>query len=200
LALLALRKFGRKGWERFDELLSRGEITVEQCVAEQYAAIEAETRKEVTDYIDGYCRFRPGFTNLLSECKRQGVGFTVVSAGLDFCIRHAFRRAGATMPKLVCPKSSLAAGKGFSLSFPRHRCAEAKDFKEDVVMRLRKQGDNVVFIGDGAGDFNAAARADFPFAVEGSPLGLMLADRGIPYKSVRTLTPVAKFVHRRGRP
>jgi 2-hydroxy-3-keto-5-methylthiopentenyl-1-phosphate phosphatase len=194
LALLALKKFGRTGWERFDELLSAGKITVEQCVAEQYAMIEVDRRQEITDYVDSYCRFRPGLAELLSECRQRGLGVIIVSAGLDFCIKHAFHKSGLATPKLACPKSSLVAGRGFRLSFPRRRCAEARDFKEDTVVHLKRRGNKVIFIGDGAGDFNAAVQADFLFAIKGSPLDLMCADRDVPHKPIKTLTPVVNFV------
>jgi len=195
LAELALKRFGRRGWERYDELLNAGEITVEQCVARQYAMIDVRSQKQVTDYIDAFCVFRPGCGALLSECGREGVRLFVVSAGLDFCIRYAFHRSGLRMPELVCPKSSLVPRHGFGLSIPPRFHAASRDFKEDMVMHHKGQGSRVVFLGDGAGDFNAAAAADLVFAIRGSRLDTMCSDRRIPHRSVATLAPVARFVH-----
>lgn len=195
LPCLALKKFGRRGWERYDELLTAGKITVEECIIEQYAMIDVRSRKQVLDYIKGFCQFTPGLRRLLSECMRDGLNFTVVSAGLDFCIRYAFLKSGLTPPRLVCPRSLLVPGKGFKLSFPPRHYATSRDFKEDVVMYRKKQGDRVIFIGDGAGDFNAAVRADVLFAMHGSSLDMMCAERKIPRRTVRTLVPVQKFIH-----
>jgi HAD superfamily phosphoserine phosphatase-like hydrolase len=195
----ALRRFGRKGWERYDKLLAAGKIAVEQCVSKQYAMIQVNSRQEVLRYIERFRQFRPGIEKLISECGRTGVQLVVVSAGLDFCIRYAFRASGLSLPRLVCPKSSLDAGKGFLLSFPRRRVAASKDFKEDLLITLKRQGGKVVFVGDGAGDFNAAIRADVLFTIAGSPLDSMCAEERIPHKSVKTLAPVWKFVRALGR-
>jgi len=155
-----------------------------------------DSERQVLDYIEGFGRFRPGTEKFLSECADSRIQFTVVSAGLDFCIRQAFHASRLELPRLVCPKSSLNASRGFLLSFPRHRIATSKDFKEDLLIRLKRQGHKVIFIGDGAGDFNAAVLADALFTITGSPLDLICADRRIPHESVRTLVPIWKFVHR----
>ncbi|HYC11226.1 MAG TPA: HAD-IB family phosphatase [Nitrososphaerales archaeon] len=191
---LALERFGKRGWKRYDQLLATGKISVEQCVAKQYAMIDVRTHQQILGYIDGFCQFREGCDKLLSECRRLGVGFTIVSAGLDFCIRHAFRVSGLETPRLVCPKSSLVAGKGFRLSFPPLRNSASRDFKEDVVMCYREKGDRVVFIGDGAGDLNAAVQADFLFTIRGSRLDTICTQRRIHHLSIGTMVPVVRFI------
>lgn len=195
LAHMVLEKFGRGGWRRYGDLLAAREITVEQCVVGQYALIDARTRQQVVDYTDGFCQLRPGLRGLLSECRRQRASFTVVSAGLDFTIRRAFRKSGLRLPRLICPKSSLAEGGGFSLSFPPRRIATSKDFKEDAVLHRRARGDRVVYIGDGAGDFTAAARADVLFVIAGSRLEAICRSERIPCRPIKTLEPVRRFVH-----
>jgi len=195
LAELALEKFGKRGWKKYDGLLAAGKISVEQCVAKQYAMIDVRTREQILGYINDFCQFRKGCSELLSECRRLGLGFTVVSAGLDFCIRHAFRVSGLKTPRLVCPRSSLVAGKGFRLSFPSLRYSASRDFKEDMVIYYRERGNQVIFIGDGAGDLNAAVQADVLFTIRGSRLDIMCAQRRIHHQSISTLVPVERFIH-----
>jgi HAD superfamily phosphoserine phosphatase-like hydrolase len=187
---LALKKFGLKGWEHYDELLTAGAITLEECVSRQYGMINARSREEIIEYLDGFCDFRQGAEQLLSECRSRGIKFMVVSAGLDFCIEHAFKAAGLRLPQLVCPKSSFIPGKGFRLTFPNLHSAASRDFKEDLVAHRKKMGERVVFVGDGAGDLYAAIKADVRFAIRGSALDRMCAEREIPHRRIKTLFPV----------
>jgi HAD superfamily phosphoserine phosphatase-like hydrolase len=194
LAERTLRKFGRPGWEHFDDLLRADEINVQECITRQYAMIAASSRTEIADYIDQFCEFRPGFDVLLNECRDRGIDFTIVSAGLDFCIKHAFRKAGIELPRLICPKSTFTPNEGFRLVFPQPHLPASKDFKEDFVTYRQLQGYDVIYIGDGMGDFYGAAKADRVFAIKGSTLDKVCMDRKIPRESIETFDPVKKFV------
>jgi 2-hydroxy-3-keto-5-methylthiopentenyl-1-phosphate phosphatase len=194
LAEMVLKKFGRRGWELYDELLADGKITVEECVASQYAMIDVRSHKQILDYVDDFCRIREGFEELLSKDRREGVILMIVSAGLDFCIRHAFRKSGLELPSIVCAKSELNPGHGFRLAFPGRHYEAARDFKDDVVMYRRGMGDTVVYVGDGRGDLNAAGRSDVVFAIGGSSLERLCGKRAIPHRAIRTFGPVLDFV------
>jgi len=191
---LILAKFGRPGWQRFGDLLAAGKISVDECVSRQFAMIRAPSRKAMIECIRTSCDFRPGFDDLLRECRLRATEFTVVSAGLDFSIRYAFREAGVTMPRLICARSSFAPHEGLSLVFPRVRSPGSRDFKEDYVVYRKKLDYRVLFVGDGAGDFNAAAKADEVFAVEGSTLEKMCSERNISYHAIETFLPVVRFL------
>jgi len=191
---LILEKFGRPGWKRFDDLLANGKISVDECVSRQFAMIAAPNRGELIGCIRDSCRFRSGFDVLLRACRLRNIDLTVVSAGLDFTIRYAFRLARVTLPPMVCPKSSFMPHEGISLIFPKYRSSESRDFKEDYVVYKRKLGHNVIFVGDGAGDFNAAAMADEVFAVKHSTLDKMCSARNIPHHPIGTFVPMISFL------
>jgi len=196
LAERALTKFGKPGWEHFDDLLRADKITVEECVTRQYAMIAASSRREIADYIDQFCEFRPGFDALLSECRAKGIDFTIVSAGLDFCIKHAFRKAGIKLPRLVCPKSAFIPNEGFGLVFPQPHLPTSRDFKEDSVAYRQQQGYNVIYVGDGMGDLYGAAKADKLFAIKGSRLDNVCKERNISHRAIDSFGSVERFVTR----
>lgn len=191
---LALKRFGQTGWKHFDDMLAAGRISLEECIRNQYAMISAPSRKEIAEYTDGFCEFRPGFDLLLRECRDRNIDFTIVSAGLDFCIRHAFESARLGLPRLICPKSSFVPGGGFRLVFPELRFSTSRDFKEDWVDYRKKRGYDVIFMGDGPGDFYAASRADAVFAIKGSTLDRMCTRNKIPHHAIRTFAPVNRFL------
>jgi HAD superfamily phosphoserine phosphatase-like hydrolase len=194
VAELVLQKFAEPGWERFNVLLADGKINVEECVREEYALIRSRTRHEVTEYARQLSAFRSGFGELLQECRSRDIDFAVVSAGLDFCIRDAFHVAKLKLPRLYCPRSHFQLGKGIDLKFTKKRFPSAKDFKEDVVMAYKQRGLRVAYVGDGAGDINAAASADATFAIRSSVLDRMCRARKIRYRAIESFVPVSKFL------
>jgi HAD superfamily phosphoserine phosphatase-like hydrolase len=192
LAEQVLGRFARNGWERYDALLADGKITLEECMRNQYSMIEIGSRKEVIEYVDTYCVFRPGVRRLISVCGDKGIDFVVVSAGLDFCIRYAFKRNGIQLPRLICPKSSLKRRGGLGVSFPPRSFPGSADYKESFVLSCRSAGMSVTFVGNGMGDLHAAISADEVFAIKDSTLDLMCDRRRITHKMVKNLVPVWK--------
>jgi 2-hydroxy-3-keto-5-methylthiopentenyl-1-phosphate phosphatase len=194
VAELILKRFSKPGWERFNNLLATGKITVEECVRKEYAMIRASSVEEVAEFASRLNRLRPGFKTFLRHCLAQNIAFVVVSAGIDFCIRDAFRIKGIDMPQLVCPAATLVPMGGLKLIFPERCSSGSRDFKEDAVMAFKARGHNVVYVGDGSGDANAAERSDAVFAVKGSMLQKVCEERGIPYRAIRTFEPVSTFI------
>ncbi|MDA4113196.1 MAG: HAD-IB family phosphatase [Thaumarchaeota archaeon] len=192
LAELVLARFAGEGWKRYDELLAKEKISLEECMRRQYAMVEVGSRREVIEYVDRYCTFRPGVKKLVSECEARGIDLVIVSAGLDFCIRHAFRKNGIGLPKLVCPRSSFGKGKGFGVTFPARRSPGSADYKESFVSSCQGRGMSVTFVGNGMGDLHAAIRADEVFAIKDSTLDVVCNERGIAHESVKNLVPVWK--------
>lgn len=192
LAERVLRRFARQGWERYDDLLANGKITLEDCMKSQYGMIEVGSHEEVIEYVDRYCVFRPGVKELVSVCKARGIDLVVVSAGLDFCIKHAFHKNGIELPKLVCPRSTLKKDGGFGVTFPQRRHDGSADYKEDFVMSHQGRGASVTFVGNGMGDLYAAMRADVAFAIKGSKLDELCHARGVHYEAIRSMVALQK--------
>ena len=54
--------------------------------------------------------------------------------------------------------------------FPSIKNPGALDFKQDAVLEARKRHDQVIYIGDGSSDYNAARSSDHIYAVRESRL------------------------------
>ena len=85
LAELILRRFGRKGWEKYDTLAVEGKMKIEDCLRIQFEMIEA-SEEEILDLVRNNCRLRSGFKELLATCKDKEVPIVIATAGIDFCI------------------------------------------------------------------------------------------------------------------
>jgi 2-hydroxy-3-keto-5-methylthiopentenyl-1-phosphate phosphatase len=202
LGTLVLQRFGIPGWERHDELFDQGLIGIDELIQKQSAMIRAGSQEEILRYVAPLSRFRPGMGLLLEACAHRGVDLVVASAGIDFCIRQAFRSNGLAMPKLYCPTTTFArSGLRVVMPFsPRalaragHRPPEDQNFKRTVVDLYQTRGRKVIYIGDGMTDIAPSSIADKVFAIRGSPLERACVQRGIPHSSIRTLQPVARFV------
>ncbi|MGC2035303.1 MAG: HAD-IB family phosphatase [Thermoplasmata archaeon] len=202
LGTLVLQRFGLPGWERHDELFDKGLIRIDELIQKQSAMIRARSQGEILRYVAPLSRFRPGMGRLLQACARRGVDLVVASAGIDFCIRQAFRSNGLAMPKLYCPRTTFArSGLRVVMPFsPRllertgDRPSVDQNFKRAVVDLYQSRGRKVIFIGDGTTDIAPSTIADKVFVIRGSPLERACVERGIPHSSIRTLQPVARFV------
>jgi 2-hydroxy-3-keto-5-methylthiopentenyl-1-phosphate phosphatase len=197
-----LRRFGLPGWERYDELLEHGQITLDECIRRQSAMIRAQSQEAILRYISRFSRFRLGTDRLIEECNRSRIDFVVASAGIDFCIRQAFRLNELPTPRLVCPASTFTR-KGLRIVMPARAPLAGRtrvkvrgywNFKESLVATYQSHGRKVIYIGNGTTDIPPASIADKVFAISGSPLEATCVERGIPHSSIRTLLPVSKFV------
>jgi len=188
LAECVLRKFADPGWEAYDRMLARAEISLEDCIRKQYAMVRAR-RGEILTYVKGFCRFRRGFPDLAGAARAEGIRTVVVSGGIDFCIRFAFRSNLLEVPELVAPKSRVTK-EGIMVKFPTFPRGEGS-FKESFLRSLKRQGARVSFVGDGRTDIMPAAIADEVFAIAGSALETECKRKGLRYKAIddfRTLT------------
>lgn len=168
LAEQVLERFARNDWRMYLGMLERGEITLEECVQRQFSEISA-SEEEIIQFLEKRVSFRPNFSMLVNACEKAGVPITVVSAGIDFVIKHFLVKNGWGSIPLHVAKTRIT-GRSIEFAFPPKVNKEASNFKDDIVISHQKGGKFVVYLGDGLSDFNAIGRADAPFAVEGRSL------------------------------
>jgi 2-hydroxy-3-keto-5-methylthiopentenyl-1-phosphate phosphatase len=188
MAEMALEKFARGEWRVYDKQLERREITIEECVNRQFSTVSA-SEEEIIAAIDQEASFRPNFDLLLSTCRRAKIPVVIVSAGLDFVIKHFMKKNVWESARLHTAKTKLT-GHSIEFNFPRPKNIEAADFKDDLVIESKKEGRVVAYMGDGLSDFNAIGKADIPFAVEGKKLIKHCMVSGIPCRSFRDFKEV----------
>lgn len=170
LAKLILRKFGALGWEKYDRLFAEKRISFRECFEKQYSSLQANSKREMLEYIREDCDLRRGFKEFVDNCSRSKTRLMVASKGLDFTLKYAFEVNDIDTPTLYCPKAKLDVKSGrWEVRFPKFTPG-FHNFKESLVYSLKKKGHSVAFIGDDAYDLWAAKRSDQVFAVAKSML------------------------------
>jgi 2-hydroxy-3-keto-5-methylthiopentenyl-1-phosphate phosphatase len=171
-AVFVLDRFSQEDWRALDRQYERGEITLEDCLRRQFSPVYA-SQQEILDALEQAVTFRPNFEELARCCRSRSIPFVIVSAGLDFVIRHFVRRKGwEELVEIYTPKTRFGS-RGMDFLFPRLFDKASVNFKQDLVNHYRAMGKKVAYIGDGSADFAAAMSCDYPFAIEGSKLACL---------------------------
>lgn len=171
-----LDHYAEGDWRGVERRFERGDISIEECMSLQFEMISI-SRDRMLRELDEVVLVRPGFDRLIEGCLNRGARFRITSAGLDFYIRHFLTRNGWNAVEVVAPRVTEAE-RGITFQFPQKRHQEARNFKEDHVLRERGEGRRIAYIGDGTSDLWAALTADRAFAVRGSKLDILLGREG----------------------
>jgi 2-hydroxy-3-keto-5-methylthiopentenyl-1-phosphate phosphatase len=175
-----LKKFAKGNWQIYDRQLERGEITLEDCMKKQVGFLKA-SKKEILNELKNSVKFRPNFEELCQYCQHNLIPLIIASAGLDFVIEYFLKSTEWCRCVMTCTAKTHLDATGWTLKFPDLLDKRSANFKHDLVKSYKKQGRFVVYIGDGAGDYAAAAEADRTFAIRGSKLASLCKNNGIPF-------------------
>jgi HAD superfamily phosphoserine phosphatase-like hydrolase len=143
----------------------------------QFGLIKS-SKKRILNKLDEVVSFRPYFKALVNLCQNEQVPLVIVSAGLDFIIKHFLEIQGLHRIIRVVSPSSTVTDSGISLSFPELHDDSSNNFKDDLVKRFQDEGFLVAYLGDGNSDLFAAKIADLAFAVKDSYLARTLQLEG----------------------
>ena len=168
-AVIVFNKFIDGNWRIFNEQLDRGEITLEQCMRDQFSMIKAP-KQVILNELDLDVAFRPGFEELVHYCLENQIPFEIVSAGLDFVITHLLELRGLDDKTKVHAAKTRFTGEGIMMDSLELHDRNSIDFKEDLVKHFKSKGKYVLYIGDGMSDKGAVMSADYVFVVKGSRL------------------------------
>lgn len=164
-----LAQFANGDWQRYDALYERGKIPLEECLRRQYRMIK-EPRRKLLDAIDNVASFREGFDELLALCRERGIPFTIVSAGLDFVIRHLLESKNLQNQITFLAPKSKPTPRGIVLDFSELPHGGSLNFKGELVQSIKAKGERVAYIGDGFSDFDAVKEANSRFVIKGTKL------------------------------
>jgi len=188
-----LEKFAEEEWRIFDEQLERGEITLEECLRKQFSTVRVP-EKLILEETERVLSVRPNFEKLVEYCRAHRIPLILVSAGLDFVIKHFLELKGwHGLVEVYAPKARCTV-YGIRFTFPKLFDKTSVSFKDDSVRYYKKQGKRVIYIGDGLADYNAARNADFSFAIHGSKLAELLNTDGIQHKEISDFEEVVETI------
>jgi 2-hydroxy-3-keto-5-methylthiopentenyl-1-phosphate phosphatase len=189
-----LAQFANGDWRRYDDLYEKGEISLEECLRLQYGMIK-EPRQRLLDAVDDVASFRSGFDELLAFSKKKGISFTIVSAGLDFVIRHLLSRKNLQNQIAILAPRSKSTPRGIVLDFSGLLQGDSSNFKSNLVRSVKAKGTRVLYIGDGFSDFEAVKEANIRFVIEGSRLAEQCRKDDIACHEIVGLEEVASYLN-----
>ncbi len=163
LSVLLRETFAQGDWQKIDSAYLHGHLAVEQSNKLQFALIK-EPKERLQEFVRQHIELRPGFVEFVRDCQESAIPFVIVSSGLDFYIKPVLAQISMPDLELHCGKTFFGKD-GIMVSYydPGGNIIK-KGFKGKHLSSLKKRGNNVVYIGDGLSDLEAARQADYVFA------------------------------------
>ncbi len=193
-AEIILDKFARGNWKDYERQFENGELTLEECLKKEFSLVRA-SEQEIIDSL-GDIEFRRGFDELLDYCTRNHIPLVIVSAGLDFVIKHFVQLKGWKDSVKICMAKTTVTSRGIKFRFPRRYDRTSGNFKQDFVRKCKSEDRRTVFIGDGTGDSDAAKEVDYAFAIKNSRLAEFCAENEVPCRYVTDFCQVVEALDR----
>jgi len=160
---------GRRGvWDELEPDLRAGRITIEQAMAEQFRTVHA-TPGEIAELVRARAGVRPGFADLVAYAERAGHRLVVMSAGFRSVIDLVLGDMGLGHLEVVS-NEALFSSDGCTLVFSDERgevCGLCDRRCKRHAVRMRHDGEPVIYVGDGISDRCVSGIADLVFARAG---------------------------------
>lgn len=139
-------------------------IDSRQCLLDEAALMRPVTLEELYQFIDSFA-VDPGFVPFAGLCRSHGIPLYLLSDGLDLYIKRVLSIHNLSSLPVFTNHAELVDGR-LVIEFPYGglgcgRCGNCKGYH---IQRLRKEGQTVVYIGDGKSDLCAVPHADIIFA------------------------------------
>jgi len=163
LSVLLREHFAGGDWQRIESDFLRGKLTVEQSNRLQFTLVK-EPKERLQDFVLRHVKLRPGFVELVKYCQQNAISPVIVSSGLDFYIEPVLVHIGLADLEFYCGRTAFT-GNGIEVTYvdPGGNTID-RGFKNKYLSWLRQRAGNIVYVGDGLSDFEAARNADFVFA------------------------------------
>jgi HAD superfamily phosphoserine phosphatase-like hydrolase len=142
--------------------------------------------------LENVVSFRQNFKNLVAHCNERNIPIFIVSAGLDFVIKHFLNLVEFTNINVHAPKT-IITDNNIEIKFPL-KDKTSIDFKEDLVKSFKKLRYQTIYVGDGLSDFNASKISDFSFSIKDSKLAKICKKKKVPHKEMVDFKDVIKTI------
>ena len=191
LSLLLRENFAPRNWQDIESEFLKGNITVERSNKFQFALIK-ETKEKLQEFVHQHIKLRAGFIDFVSYCNEKHLPFVIVSSGLDFYIEIVLKETGLHNLELYCAQTVFTRN-GIKVSYydPEGNSID-QGFKSSYFRWLQKRGGEVIYLGDGLSDLDAAHQANHVFAT--GNLQYLLERESITYYSFSDFYYVLRIV------
>ena len=157
--------FGNDRCRELENLWSAGDIGSRACMAGQIAELRASPA-EMDECIDSIC-LDPAFADFVSQAQARGARLRILSDGLDHAIARLLQRQGLEEISVAANRLTYRGDRRWQLDFPYAdaHCAKRSGHCKCVQLaHCQRQGEHVLYIGDGSSDFCVSGEADRVFA------------------------------------
>ena len=163
LSVLLREKYACDGWQDIESSYLNGRLSVEQSNKLQFALIK-EPKAKLQQFVRHHMELRAGFPEFVRQCRNTGTSLVIVSSGLDFYIEPVLDQINTLDLELHCGQASFDKN-GIDVAYfdPEGNIINV-GFKKKYLRWLKKRDKNIIYIGDGLSDLDAARRADHVFA------------------------------------
>jgi 2,3-diketo-5-methylthio-1-phosphopentane phosphatase len=157
-----LERFALPAWRGVERDWQEGRIGSRECLARQVDLMRATPGALLQALSE--IRVDRGFATFVRECRRSGIGATIVSDGFDLVIETVLRHAGLSLPAHANHLQPVGRDR-WRVTFPsaREDCAVLAGNCKCAFTRPYGNWAKVV-VGDGLSDFCVAGRADLVLA------------------------------------
>ncbi|HEV2120720.1 MAG TPA: HAD-IB family phosphatase [Candidatus Bathyarchaeia archaeon] len=191
-----VEKLGQGDWRAVDDQYVRGEITLDECLRRQGGMVRA-SKSQILKELDQVTKFRSGFDNLAEYCQTHHYPLVVVSAGLDFVIKHFLTRENLMDKVELFAATAKCMPTGIKFDFLKLKDKRSISFKDDIVRYYRTKAEAVAYIGDGRWDLQALRNADLRFAIKNSKLAELCKEQEIQTTTVANFTEVVTSLQKK---
>ena len=193
LSTLLRENFAPGNWQDIESDYLKGKISVERSNKFQFALIK-EPKEKLQEFVRQHITLRAGFIDFVSYCNEKHLPFVIVSSGLDFYIEPVLKEIGLHNLELHCAQTAFT-GNGIEVSYYDPEGNPINEgFKSSYLRWLQKRGGEVIYLGDGLSDFDAAFKANHVFAT--GNLQYLLERESVTYHSFSDFHYVLHIVHR----
>lgn len=159
-----LKHFSGSRWVEIDRAYCRGEIGSMDAynIIASFVKIDPD---ELRSFLDGYDQLDPWFKKFYDFCVEQGMGFKIVSDGLDFYIREILSRHGLGEINFYANRLVIGEDHSVSINFPHGNgeCRKCGTCKSNILAAFKDKYSRIIYIGDGYSDVCPAKSADLVF-------------------------------------
>ena len=193
-----LDRFVDDDWQTLDEQLMNGEISFYDCVRTQFNMLAGQSRRAMIAFARETIDLRPGFTDFVAHCAREGHAIHIVSEALDFLIQSVLERDGLGHLPVYGDRGIFDEDDRFArIEFPYRQpdcVCELGNCKDGHVRTHRDGFAEAIVVGDGKNDFLAAQEADRVFARR--KLADLCEDAGLTYDPFETFHDIVRALTR----
>jgi len=189
-----LKHFSGSRWVEIDRAYCNGEIGSMDAysIIASFIKIDPE---ELRSFLDACLELDPAFIKFYEFCLESGMGFKIVSDGLDFYIREILSRHELTDIDFYANSLIIGDDHSISINFPHSNgeCRKCGTCKSNILNSLKDKYSRVIYIGDGYSDVCPAKSADLVFGKK--TLHLKCMENGTsctPYSNFETIHAILK--------